>query len=385
MNPEDCTLGDRGTNTTVLTPIQQNSEKKVLNNDLFDEPTYSICLNDGRSTTDGVKYTYVNNMYLKLRELFWTEEEILLTDDPQGLDKLPVEHRAVLNGALMLATRLDEFIIEKLSTDVSDKFKPWEFRHWFALQKSSETVHSRTYAKAFEYYYPKKVSKLTDVFMKMKTLSEFENWTKKYMRSDMPVLERMVALMCIEGIVFVTPFSIILNFGIAGKMVGLSDMIKLITPDENLHASVDCHIVSILIQEYVDRNFVVPENNQKHPTNITRDMRKEMAIVRVQRVISEIVDICCRWIDEVQYFGLEDFSLTEKVSKQRNMWTVYNMTSNDLKSQVKAAANLYYGKIFTEKTMYPRKEAKFIQRLVEHFVLSGKFLFPRRMQRATLM
>jgi ribonucleotide reductase beta subunit family protein with ferritin-like domain len=170
---------------------------------------------------------------------FWVAEEIDLSKDLDGWNKLGDDEKRFLKYILAFFAGSDGIVFENIDLHFSKDVVWNEAKAFYAYQGFNEMIHSETYSLLIEKYITDKVEKdhLFKAIDEIPCVTEKAKWAlewfddKKY-----PLSHRLVAFMCVEGIFFSGSFCAIFWLKRRGiEMPGLFFSNELISRDEGLH------------------------------------------------------------------------------------------------------------------------------------------------------
>jgi ribonucleoside-diphosphate reductase beta chain len=171
--------------------------------------------------------------------LLWTAEEIDLSKDPQDWLKLSADEQHFLKHVLAFFAASDGIVNENLAARFYDDIKAPEARSFYTMQMLIESIHSETYSLLIDTYITndEEKSRLLRAAETMPIIAKKAKWALKWLDSDRPLAERLLAFACVEGIFFSSSFCSIywIKDKKQGMLPGLSFSNELISRDEGLH------------------------------------------------------------------------------------------------------------------------------------------------------
>jgi ribonucleotide reductase beta subunit family protein with ferritin-like domain len=188
------------------------------------------------------KYMDIWAMYKKAQGVFWTAEEIDLSNDTKDWAKLSGDEQTFVKYVLAFFAASDGIVNENLAERFLIEVQLPEARCFYALQLAMENVHSETYALLLSSYVtdPAECNFLFEAIRTMPTISQKAQWAIEWTRSDLPFAVRLIAFACVEGIFFSSSFASIFWLKSRGLMPGLTFSNELIARDEGLHTDFAC-------------------------------------------------------------------------------------------------------------------------------------------------
>jgi len=179
--------------------------------------------------------------YYRLQfDMIWTAQEIDMSQDRHDWQSLDPKTQRLIKFVLCFFAQADGLVIENISKRFQDESSDIlkEAGHFYAVQNLVETVHNEMYSIMIDVF-------ITDPAERVRALNAIQHypsirkialWMKKWMESDRPLRERVVAFACIEGIIFVALFVAIWYIKRQNKLPGLCKANEFIARDEALHA-----------------------------------------------------------------------------------------------------------------------------------------------------
>jgi len=176
--------------------------------------------------------------YKNLVASFWTAEEVDLSKDTSGWEKLGADEKHFLSMVLAFFAGSDGIVYRNVNINFSEDVKWNEAKAFYSCQSFNEMVHSETYSLLIEKY-------ISDLSEKDKMFNAIETipcvkrkaeWALKWFDSSIPFVQRLLAFICVEGIHFSGSFCAIFWLKHRGiDMPGLFFSNELISRDEGLH------------------------------------------------------------------------------------------------------------------------------------------------------
>jgi ribonucleoside-diphosphate reductase beta chain len=231
----------------------------------------------------------IQYMSKKLQASFWTEDEIILTEDIHQLRTPSLWKKYVQNDNVddlyfylchlfLFFNFADGLVGENVSVNMISKTKITEVKNFYAFQTANETVHAETYAKIYytlldtlkdifkndlgtdlnqeslssssslsksgeaERVYESRMARLkpfqhpTTLIENMSSMKRKKEWVSHFLNDDrLPYHVRLIATVAVEGIFFSSSFCSIFWLKKRGLMPGLTFSNELISRDEGLH------------------------------------------------------------------------------------------------------------------------------------------------------
>lgn len=228
-----------------------------------------------RFTQLPIKYTDLQNMYWKAESTFWSSKEIDYSADLSDWEKLTEQERYFIENILAFFAGSDGIVLENLMKNFCYEVKCSEARNFYAFQSMIENVHGMTYSLLLDTFVKDKKRK-KELFNAIDTIPAVEKkakWALKWLSTERPFEERILAFAFVEGIFFSASFCSIFWLKSRNKLTkALGKSNELISRDEALHTS-----FAILLYKHL--------NNKVEQS-------------RVNEIIKEAVDIETEFIVE---------------------------------------------------------------------------------------
>jgi ribonucleotide reductase beta subunit family protein with ferritin-like domain len=176
-------------------------------------------------------------MYTKAVASFWVVDEIDLSHDRNGWDRLSEGERTFIKHVLAFFASADGIVMENLNVNFADEIQVAEARQFYAYQSFSESVHSHAYGVLLDTYIDDPVEK-RHLFTAIETIPSVAgkaSFASKYMHRSQSFATRLLAFACVEGILFSGSFCSIFWLKKRGLMPGLCTSNAYIARDEGLH------------------------------------------------------------------------------------------------------------------------------------------------------
>lgn len=197
-----------------------------------------------RYTVHPIKEPEMFSMYKTAMAAYWTPEEIDFSGDYEDFKKLNDDAQHFVKMILAFFAASDGLVNENLMERFTNEVQVMEALMFYGFQVMIENVHGETYSLMLD-------NVTRDKEEKDKLLNAVENfdcikkkalWMKKWMNSDAPFVQRVIAFACVEGIFFSGSFAAIFWLKKQNVMPGLCDSNELISRDEGMHTEFACLI-----------------------------------------------------------------------------------------------------------------------------------------------
>lgn len=214
------------------------------------DPILNPSLN--RFTMFPIKYPKIWDIYKTSESLFWTAEEVDLSNDLNDWKKLSEDEKYFIKHILAFFASSDGIVNENLAARFYQDIQIPEARAFYTMQMLIETIHSETYSLLIDTYITDTEEK-NRLFQSIETIpviSKKAQWALQWLSSDKSFAERLIAFAVVEGIFFSSSFCAIYWLKDRGLLPGLSFSNELISRDEGLHTD-----FAILLHDHL-----LPEN-----------------------------------------------------------------------------------------------------------------------------
>ena len=179
---------------------------------------------------------------------FWTIEEIDFSTDVKQYEFASPEIKVLVQHILSFFAVADAIVMENISENFLDEVQAPEAKSFYAAQMFSESVHAETYNRTILALIsdPKEQAALLSNVPKFKSVKAKKAFAERWMSSDRPFCEKLVAFAFVEGLLFSASFASIYWLKTQNLFPGLTQSNELIARDENLHCEFACDLHSLL-------------------------------------------------------------------------------------------------------------------------------------------
>lgn len=195
---------------------------------------------------------------------FWTAEEISLLDDIDQWKKgekgkLSEDDKFFIKHILAFFASFDGIVNENLALRFYSEVQLPEARSFYGFQIAMENIHGEVYSLLIDTLVEsssekEKLFKAVENYPSIKKLAD---WALKWLNSDLPFNQRLIAFACVEGILFSGAFCSIFWVKKRGLLPGLTFSNELISKDESLHMDFACSLNQML--KYPATNETITE------------------------------------------------------------------------------------------------------------------------------
>ena len=203
-----------------------------------------------------IKYPILEQFYQRQKDVFWTAQEIDYSGDREDWESLDDNSREYLKFNLFFFVQFDgvinENLIEHFKRETSD-YKEAQF--FYAAQEFMEVGHNETYSMLIETFIrdPKEKAKAFNAIKHYPSIRKIADWVFEWMRSDRPLIERVIAFACVEGMFFSGAFAGIYWIKTKNILKGLCKANEFIARDEALHTEFAIalyHVLTAIDKKY---------------------------------------------------------------------------------------------------------------------------------------
>lgn len=207
---------------------------------------------------NNVKFQWANQLYRTMMANFWIPEKVDLTQDKNDYENLTGPEREAYDGILSFLIFLDSIQTNNLP-NISDHITAPEVNLLLAIQTFQEAIHSQSYQYIIESILPKESRNLIyDKWREDKVLFERNSFIAKIYQdfiddeSDENFAKVLIANYLLESLYFYNGFNFFYLLASRNKMVGTSDIIRLINRDELSHVVLFRSVIKEIKTEYPD-------------------------------------------------------------------------------------------------------------------------------------
>lgn len=262
---------------------------------------------NGFQRYDLYKHPFSKVMERKMRQAFWTPEEISLISDRENFKELPEHIQNVLISNLLFQTLMDSGQNRGLDNVLSELVTCSEWEAAFKTQAFFELIHSLSYSHIIREMFSADASQVFDRVYKIDEIKnrinrEIEAYTKmkKYLNKEIKlteeearqsILELLIYIFFLEGLKFYISFMVTytINNSYNDSIPGVTKIIKLINFDEDMHVSVVGGLINIL--------------RRNRSEGFMHYFETDWFKNKVQEIVTNIVQDELKWGDYLLSFG----------------------------------------------------------------------------------
>ena len=293
-------------------------DRKKLFNPEGDDTLNARKIIKGNSTNlfnlNNVRYQWANQLYRTMMANFWIPEKVDLTQDKNDYENLTVPEREAYDGILSFLIFLDSIQTNNIP-NISDHVTAPEVNMLLAIQTFQEAIHSQSYQYIIESILPKQSRDLIyDKWRDDKVLFERNSFIAKIYQdfideqSDENFAKVIIANYLLESLYFYNGFNFFYLLASRNKMVGTSDIIRLINRDELSHVVLFRSMVKEIKNDFP--NFFSAETiYSMFKTAVEQEIAWTEHIIgnRVLGITSQTTEAYTKWLanERLKSLGLE--------------------------------------------------------------------------------
>jgi len=203
--------------------------------------------NPNRFVLFPIQHDALWQQYKKAEASFWTAEEIDMSDDLTGWNKMTASEQEFILRILGFFAASDGIVVENLISRFATEVQVPEARCFYGFQTAIENIHSEVYSLMIDKFAgsPEKKKELFRAIETHPATKAKADWAIRYMamQSNPKTIddkvksfsERCLAFACVEGIMFSSSFCALFWLKNRGLCPGLTFSNELISRDEGLH------------------------------------------------------------------------------------------------------------------------------------------------------
>jgi ribonucleotide reductase beta subunit family protein with ferritin-like domain len=225
---------------------------------------------NNRLTIYPIKYDKIWESYKCQQAAFWTSEEIDFSNDYNDFEKLSDNEKHFIKMVLAFFAASDTIVNINLGERFIKEVQIREAIVTYTYQMMIECVHSEVYSLMIDNIVrnPEEKLKLLNAIEEYPCITKKAQWAQKWIESNAPFAQRLIAFAIVEGIFFSGSFCSIFWMKKKNLMPGLCDSNELIARDEGMHTDFAILLYSMIINK-IDENIV--HEMFKDAVNIERE------------------------------------------------------------------------------------------------------------------
>lgn len=185
-----------------------------------------------------IQYHELYELYKKSRQSFWQPEEVILTKDVLEWEQLDQDTKHFISHILSFFAGMDGIIMKNIDVNFSNELKNVpEAKAFYAFQNGMEAIHNEMYGILLDTLIkdPSEKERFQNGIQTIESVQKKARWAERWLNQELPFEQRLVAMACVEGILFSGSFCALFWLKQKGIMQGLTFSNELISRDEGLH------------------------------------------------------------------------------------------------------------------------------------------------------
>ena len=236
-----------------------------------------LLTDDNRYTQFPIRYPRLQEAFETHEAAFWSAKEIDYGADIDDWNSLTDNERYFIENILGFFAGSDSIVFQNLMERFCLEVKAPEALNFYAFQAMIENTHAITYALLLETFVkdPKRKEELFNSITTIPVVAKKSTWALRWLNSDRPFEERLIAFAVVEGIFFSSSFASIFWLKSRNKMVkALGTSNELISRDEGMHYG-----FAILLYEHL---------NNKATQETVEEIVKEAVNIEIEFITESI-------------------------------------------------------------------------------------------------
>lgn len=212
---------------------------------------------NNRYTVHPIKYADIWDAYENQQASFWTAKEIDFSKDYHDFDKLSDNEKFFIKMILAFFAASDTIVNINLGERFISEVQIREALVTYAWQMAMENIHSETYSLMVDNIIrdSDEKHKLLNAIEEFPCINKKASWAQKWINSDAPFGQRLIAFAIVEGVFFSGSFCAIFWIKKRNLMPGLCDANELIARDEGMHTDFAVLLYSKIINK-IDEKII---------------------------------------------------------------------------------------------------------------------------------
>lgn len=270
-----------------------------------------------------IKWKGLEKLYQKQKNVFWTAQEIDYTNDRSQWDRTTDAVRHYVGFLVKLFAQLDGIVNENLTENFKHETSGYakECAMFYSIQEAMEWGHNETYSLLIKTFFrdPTEQAHGLNSIKHYPAIRRIADWSFSWMDPSRPLLERVIAFTCIEGIIFSSAFAGIYWIKRMNILAGLTKANEWIARDEAIHTEFGVALYHHLTSKNLFNAF------------------ESLPVTRVHEIIRSAVDVTEEFTREamnVQLVGLNADDMVNYVkttanalSQSLDCGSIYNATN----------------------------------------------------------
>ena len=201
-----------------------------------------------------IKHKVLEKLYQTQKNVFWTPQEIDFAEDRSDWEdnsKLDPDAKRFIEFILAFFAQADGIVNENLVENFKQETSSLkDARAFYDMQGAIERIHNETYSLLIEAFFrdEKEKTKAFNAIHYYPSIKKIAEWTFEWMSREHPLIERVVAFACVEGIFFSSAFAAIYWIKKRNILKGLCKANEWIARDEALHTEFAIALYHVLTE-----------------------------------------------------------------------------------------------------------------------------------------
>lgn len=218
--------------------------------------------NNNRMTVYPIKFHSIWNAYKTQQASFWVAEEIDFSKDYNDFLKLNENEQHFIKMVLAFFAASDTIVNINIGERFINDVQVREAIIAYNYQMMMENIHSEVYSLMIDNIIKDKDEKdrLFDAIAQYPCINKKAQWAQKWIDSNAPFAQRLIAFAIVEGVFFSGSFCSIFWIKKKNLMGGLCDSNEFISRDEGQHVDFAVllydHIINRVPEETVHQMFI---------------------------------------------------------------------------------------------------------------------------------
>lgn len=190
---------------------------------------------------------------------FWLPSDIDYSSDGKDFESLDRGTQKMIEMTIGFFFSSDGIVFRNIGSNFKEEIKSPEVQYVFTAIETIELIHAKSYGMQLDSIIsdPQKKEELMKAIVTIPSINLMAEWAQEHTDPQKySLMERLVAVLCVEGIFFSSPFAFIfwLRKYHPTKLKGIVGANDLISRDENLHCEYGAELINTLQSEGVQLN-----------------------------------------------------------------------------------------------------------------------------------
>ena len=192
-------------------------------------------------TENAMRYPQLFQLAKQHTSVFWPAEEIrgYEKDKKDWVENLDETERRFIKHILAFFAGSDAIVFDNIGMNFVEQIPQWEVKTFYSIQSAIEMIHARVYSLLIQNIVGEDDEERARMFNAIETMDAVKRkaeWAMHWMNDDTATLaQKLLAFVCVEGILFSGSFCAIYWLKDRNIMPALIQSNELIARDEGLH------------------------------------------------------------------------------------------------------------------------------------------------------